>query len=94
MPFYTLRGNTLQATAQFQDGNGNVIDVENVNMYVYNNNRVKIDTVSPIYIAGEQKYEALYVFDDEGDYYVEFNASLDGNPVLNREKVVVRFATR
>lgn len=88
-----LKDNTLSITASWQDITGAIIEPTSAEMIIYNSQRKKLETVLLTKDPVTRTYSALYVFNTEGDYYVEAKGMVFGQPVLNREKISVRFTT-
>ena len=79
-----LIGNTVRLKAEFRDFNGELTDIENPRVVVYDSKRKVILDAEPERIE-EGKYQYDYVIPNViGPLYFEFAGAIEGLPILGR----------
>ena len=82
-----LIGDTVRLKAEFKDFNGELTDIENPKVVVYDSKRKVILDAEPERIE-EGKYQYDYVIPDViGPLYFEFVGTIGGLPILGRATI-------
>ena len=86
-----LIGNTIRLKAEFRNFNGELFDIENPKVVVYNNKRKVILDAEPERIE-KGKYQYDYVIPEVfGQLYFEFRGTIRGLPILGRATIDKRW---
>ena len=81
-------GNTVRLKGEFRDYDGELTDIEDPKLTVYDGYKKIIDEFEPIR-TDTGTYECDYVVpgDASGPLYYEFSGTLGGMPILGRAKI-------
>ena len=80
-----LIGDTIRLKAEFRDFNGELTDIENPKVVVYDSKRKVILDVEPERVEkGKYQYNYVIPGDVIGSLYFEFRGTIGGLPILGR----------
>ena len=89
----SLQNGTVRLRAEFKDFDNLPVTPENVVLKVYDGRKVQIGSDIPVSPIGEGIFEYDYVLEEPtyGAIYYEFIGTVDGKPILGREKLCVHW---
>lgn len=94
MIFIGESGNTIKVQCTFTDANDELIDVNNLELRIFDKDKNQIDTVSTITRVSEGIYYALYTLPESMsvvNYFCSFHGNVGGNTVVERDRFQSRF---
>ena len=89
---YYQVGNTIKLKGRFGDfeDETRLVSPDQVNLKIYNSNWNQIENVEVHDQDSEGYYTHYYVFDEVGTYYYEWVGLFNGQPSLEREKILIK----
>lgn len=89
---YYQSGNTIKLKGRFGDfeGEDRVITPDQVNLKIYNSNWDQIENVQVNEQDSDGYFIYYYSFEEVGTYYYEWIGMFEGQPSLEREKIVIK----